>query len=73
VQLEADKVFDVWTGSSQKRDLVCVPKTPAKFVYQISKQGSNEEVAQCLSRGHPLSFVVSYRMMEKGYAVLFSG
>jgi hypothetical protein len=31
VQLEADKAFDVWTGSSQERDLIRVPKTPCRI------------------------------------------
>jgi len=65
VQLDSDKPFDVWSGSPSKRDLVCVPNSPAKFVYQITKMGTQEEVASSVSQGHPLTFVISYRLIEK--------
>jgi hypothetical protein len=66
-RLDSDKAFNVWTGSSQERDLVCVPKTPAKFVYQITRIGTQEEVTNCVSQGHPLTFIITYRMIEKGF------
>src|SRR5271170_4862666 len=66
VQLDSDKPFDVWTGSPPNRDLVCVLNSPAKFVYQITKVGTQEEVASSVSQGHPLKFVISYRLIEKG-------
>jgi hypothetical protein len=66
VQLDSDEPFDVWSGSPSKRNLVCVPNSPAKFVYQITKVGTQEEVASSVSQGHPLTFVISYRLIEKG-------
>jgi len=72
VQLDSDKPFDVWTGSPSKRDLVCVPNSSAKFVYQITKMGTKEAVANSVSQGHPLTFVISYRLIEKGMFVSMS-
>jgi len=69
VRLDSDKPFDVWAGSLPTRDLVCVPNSPAKFVYQITKVGSPEEVAASVSQGHPLTFVISYRLIENGMFV----
>lgn len=69
VRLDSDKPFDVWTGSPSERDLVCVPNSPAKFVYQITKVGSPEEVAASVGQGHPLTFVISYRFIEKGMSI----
>ena len=66
VQLQSKDAFAVWTASPRERDLVCVPNTAAKFIYQITKKGSPEEVSQCLATGHPLTFVVAYRMLESG-------
>ena len=66
VQLQSKSEFSVWTGSSQERDLVCVPNTAAKFVYQITINGTRNEVSECLSHGHPLTFVVGYRLLETG-------
>ena len=65
-RLDSDKAFNVWTSSTQERDLVCVPKTPAKFVYQITRVGTQEEVTNCVTQGHPLTFIITYRMIEKG-------
>ena len=69
-RLDSDKAFSIWTGSSQDRDLVCIPKSAAKFVYQITKIGSQEEVSKCVSQGHPLTFVIAYRMVQKGNEML---
>jgi hypothetical protein len=70
VRLDSHQAFSVWTGSSQERDLVCVPKEAAKFVYQIRKVGSQEEVLNCVTNGHPLTFVITYRMIENGRTIL---
>jgi len=69
-RLDSHKAFNIWTGSSQERDLVCVPNSAAKFVYQIAKVGSQEEVSKCVSQGHPLTFVIAYRMVQKGNEML---
>jgi hypothetical protein len=58
--------FNVWTGSSEERDIVLFPKTPANFIYHISKTGSPAEVAESLGQGHPLTFVVAHRSIDKG-------
>ena len=66
MQLQSKSAFSVWTGSSHERDLVCVPNTAAKFVYQITINGTRNEVSECLGHGHPLTFVVGYRLLETG-------
>src|SRR5579859_3643299 len=33
VQLQSRSAFNVWTGSPQERNLVCIPNTAAKFIY----------------------------------------
>lgn len=66
VRLDSDKAFNVWTRSPQERNLFCVPDTSLKFIYQITKVGSPEEIAECISRGHPLKLVMTYRRIEKG-------
>jgi hypothetical protein len=68
VQLQSKPAFGVWTGSPQERNLVCVQNTAAKFIYQITKKGSQNEVSECLSLGHPLTFVVAYHLLETGKA-----
>jgi hypothetical protein len=66
VKLDADKAFKVWTVSPQQRNLICDARNSARFVYQITKEGSPEDVTQCVSQGHPLSFVIQYRKLENG-------
>ena len=69
VRLDSDKPFNVWTGSPPERDLICIPNSPAKFIYQITKVGSKEEVSSSVNQGHPLTFVITYRLIEKGILI----
>jgi len=66
VKLNSDKAFDVRTPAQSERDLICVRDRPAKFVYWILKAGTVEEIANSVNTGHPLMFIIEYRMVEKG-------
>lgn len=69
-RLDCREAFNISAGASEERDLVYAPKDAAKFVYQITKVGSQEQVLNCVGNSHPLTFVIGYRMIEKGKVML---
>src|SRR5436309_15780873 len=70
-RLDSHEAFNISTGASEERDLVCTLKEAPKFVYRITKVGSQKQVLNCVGNGHPLTFVIGFRIVEKGKTMLY--